>query len=519
MKQQLTQPMDINSAPQLLNLFGSPAFCFSRGGFLTGMNKIASDIFSLPACIETKIHFDDLFASSDPTILNNWSRCICLTFPVVVEGLEYVAQDGRLTLPLQAFFTNLSADAPGDGVVVLFSLVKNNSPGVLHTHRPSRKQTLFSHSTLLKMTKGLMLDFRNTLGIITGYSEMVRDSLPVDLLVKQDLNEVLGACNRGQKLLEKISMIGTEKKPFSIQVQSQRFLTEVFVTIKAALPKNIVFQAELVDCECYLQIDPLLFEQVLLGVCLSLSSMSEREKAEINIQCRLEKTVAPSTVNEDTTKETFSIAISSNLFMVRENVSQAMSSGIDHDIECLSEIEEALQVAAHLTKTFGGALILKNEGCEVSEITINLPVIKENSLKKPTYNRPPQGCGELILVVDDEPAVADITEKRLLKFGYKVEKRTNPIEALEFFKVNHENFSLVITDQVMPELPGLLFAEEVKKISPHIPILMITGYSSGITRKKCTEKGVEFLAMKPLDERELALIVARSLNNGKRGKP
>jgi DNA-binding NtrC family response regulator len=82
---------------------------------------------------------------------------------------------------------------------------------------------------------------------------------------------------------------------------------------------------------------------------------------------------------------------------------------------------------------------------------------------------------------------------------------------LEYFSSNFERFSLLIVDQAMPDLSGLEFAQEVKKIKPDIPIVMMTGYSSGITEKKCKKYGIKNLAMKPIDEKELAAIVASAL--------
>jgi DNA-binding response OmpR family regulator len=130
---------------------------------------------------------------------------------------------------------------------------------------------------------------------------------------------------------------------------------------------------------------------------------------------------------------------------------------------------------------------------------------------RPAYPGPPLGNGQYILIVDDEIQVADLTARRLEKHNYHVVKKTNSREALEYFASNSEQFSLMIIDQVIPDLEGLDLAREALKIKPDLPIIMMTGYSSGITEKKCNEHGVGYLAMKPIDEKELATIVAHAL--------
>jgi len=67
---------------------------------------------------------------------------------------------------------------------------------------------------------------------------------------------------------------------------------------------------------------------------------------------------------------------------------------------------------------------------------------------------------------------------------------------------------LLITDQIMPELTGLQLVQQAKVLREKLKVIMITGYASGLNDAVCKNYGISGLAMKPLDEGELAVMVA-----------
>lgn len=83
---------------------------------------------------------------------------------------------------------------------------------------------------------------------------------------------------------------------------------------------------------------------------------------------------------------------------------------------------------------------------------------------------------EAILVVDDEKFIRDELEELLKENGYQVTVAENGFQAIE--KVKVQDFQLVILDFMMPELNGFETLEGIRKIVPHIPAIMLTGYST-----------------------------------------
>ncbi|MCX5881116.1 MAG: response regulator, partial [Deltaproteobacteria bacterium] len=122
---------------------------------------------------------------------------------------------------------------------------------------------------------------------------------------------------------------------------------------------------------------------------------------------------------------------------------------------------------------------------------------------------------ERILVVDDEKAIIDIIKKNLSPLGYTVETRTSSLEALELFKATPDKFDLLITDMTMPQMTGDMLARELMKIRPDLPVILCTGFSENITKKKADTMGINAFLLKPLLKKEMAHKIRKVLDEAK----
>ena len=97
----------------------------------------------------------------------------------------------------------------------------------------------------------------------------------------------------------------------------------------------------------------------------------------------------------------------------------------------------------------------------------------------PVRPRPSQGKGELILVVDDEPQIRDITAAILSRHGYRVLIAADGTEAVAIFASRSNEISVLVTDLRMPNLDGAALASVVQHLNPTVKILAMSGLSSG----------------------------------------
>jgi YesN/AraC family two-component response regulator len=112
-----------------------------------------------------------------------------------------------------------------------------------------------------------------------------------------------------------------------------------------------------------------------------------------------------------------------------------------------------------------------------------------------------------ILIVDDEEETRLGLSKLLSIRGYKVLTASNGVEALEVLR--NQSASTIITDIKMPEMDGLTFLREVKKVSPAVNVVIITGYGEVETYLEAMNLGaIEFLH-KPIQFNDLEKILKK----------
>jgi two-component system cell cycle sensor histidine kinase/response regulator CckA len=125
----------------------------------------------------------------------------------------------------------------------------------------------------------------------------------------------------------------------------------------------------------------------------------------------------------------------------------------------------------------------------------------------------PRGAGELVLIVDDEANVRDLTSTTLAHHGYRVLTAGDGVEGLALFTTRQTDIGLVITDRHMPNLGGEALAYVLRRLNPKVPLLVISGLSSASegSGEKADDIGDGFL-LKPFKPDALLVAVHRLLH-------
>lgn len=124
----------------------------------------------------------------------------------------------------------------------------------------------------------------------------------------------------------------------------------------------------------------------------------------------------------------------------------------------------------------------------------------------------PQGKGERVLLVEDEPAVLAMTAESLQKLGYTVLSAATSADALAIASEYEDEIDLLITDVVMPELNGRRLAERIAVHRPHIKRIFMSGYPADIVSQRAVFSGDEHFLSKPFTLLQLAVAVRKALD-------
>lgn len=118
-----------------------------------------------------------------------------------------------------------------------------------------------------------------------------------------------------------------------------------------------------------------------------------------------------------------------------------------------------------------------------------------------------------ILVVEDDRTFNDLIATILRQNGYTVQGAENPPAAYDLLQ--SEQFDLVLSDIMMPQVDGYQFAQELRRTDPSIPILFITARDDIASKEKGFNSGIDDYMVKPINFNELLLRIKALLRRAK----
>ncbi len=114
---------------------------------------------------------------------------------------------------------------------------------------------------------------------------------------------------------------------------------------------------------------------------------------------------------------------------------------------------------------------------------------------------PVMGNEKTVLLIEDDPNIADLVKIHLADLGYALEHRSDGIQGLD--TALGENFALIILDLMLPELDGFEVCKKIREQDKQIPILMLTSKTEEMDKVLGLELGADDYLTKPFSIREL----------------
>jgi two-component system, cell cycle sensor histidine kinase and response regulator CckA len=129
--------------------------------------------------------------------------------------------------------------------------------------------------------------------------------------------------------------------------------------------------------------------------------------------------------------------------------------------------------------------------------------------------RLPMGGGELVMVVDDESSIVDITRQMLESFGYRVITAGDGAQAIGLYARQSEEVAVVITDMMMPTMDGPMLMAALRRIHPGVKIIAVSGLSANSHTNGGTGSEADYFLTKPYTAEDLLVLLRKALT----GKP
>jgi two-component system, cell cycle sensor histidine kinase and response regulator CckA len=156
-----------------------------------------------------------------------------------------------------------------------------------------------------------------------------------------------------------------------------------------------------------------------------------------------------------------------------------------------------------ITQAHGHVQIASDSGIGTA-FTILLPATSQPAGEISPWPRAAEGgSGETVLVVEDEFALREATRRILARQGYQVITAANGRDAVAVATSHPGGIDLLVTDTIMPEMPGKEAADRIRALCPSVKVLFMSGYTEGILSDHgVLETGIN-LIQKPFTEKSL----------------
>ena len=167
-----------------------------------------------------------------------------------------------------------------------------------------------------------------------------------------------------------------------------------------------------------------------------------------------------------------------------------------------------LAIVYGIVQRHGGTISIESETGKGTLVVIRLPLWKlEGGEPLPVSAAPSRPLR--VLLVEDEPQVCDIEAEYLRGDGHFVETAPNGRQGLKQFGGGH--FDVVVADRAMPEMNGDQMTEAIKQISPHTPVVLVTGFADMPTDGIGGKSLPDLIMRKPITQTGLRQAIARVL--------
>jgi CheY-like chemotaxis protein len=170
-----------------------------------------------------------------------------------------------------------------------------------------------------------------------------------------------------------------------------------------------------------------------------------------------------------------------------------------------------LSVVYGIVKRHGGSIEVDTAPGEGSTFVLDLPAAPEHEpVPAEEAATSPRGARRgRILVIDDEPEIAQILEEVLSGEGHAVTTAQSGARGIELASL--EPYDLVITDLGMPDVSGWEVVRRIRSHSPDLPVVLVTGWGATLDEDETRQAGVAEVVGKPFDIQQVLRTTARIL--------
>jgi len=361
---------------------------------------------------------------------------------------------------------------------------------------------------------GIAHDFNNILAGILGHVQLVDSDLPANHPSRTNLRQVIAACERAVTLVHQILSFSRQTPGERRRVSVGKIAREALSLLRAALPSTISIKCEVEAAVDIVEADPTQLHQVFMNLGANAGHALGSQAGELTIKIASFQAggMRPGLTNPPPAGEYLCIEVRDTGCGMSHEVMERIFDPFFSTKPVNEGTGLGLAVVHGIVTDHGGTIQVESEPGKGTVFRILLPAAASSTASSASHHALPLRGSERVLLVDDEELVLGALSQGLERLGYTVTVESSSLAALDRFKKAPGAFDLVITDQTMPQMPGLELSKAIHAVRPAIPIIIITGFSPQLNGKSAQSLGVAGILGKPIDFGELSTLMRTELN-------
>ncbi len=332
--------------------------------------------------------------------------------------------------------------------------------------------------TIGRFAGGIAHDFNNILSAIINYGYMLRDK-QVNEEQRHNVKQILDSADRAARLTADLLAFSRKQVLISCPIKINEIIKRVEKLVSRIIGEHIDIKTMLTDENLTISADSAQIEQVLMNLATNARDAMpeggtltiETSKVEID-----KDYIAGLGYGEP--GEYVLISVTDTGVGMDEKTRERIFEPFYTTKDVGKGTGLGLSIIYGIIKQHNGYINVYSEPGMGTTIKIYLPVTGEKVKEEasPVPETITKGT-ETILLAEDDEKLRIVTKKILESSGYKVIEAVDGEDAVEKFKENKEKIQLLIFDSVMPKKSGKKAYEVIRKTSPDIRVLFISGYT------------------------------------------
>ena len=370
-----------------------------------------------------------------------------------------------------------------------------------------RAQRLESLGTL---ASGIAHDLNNILTPILAVAQLLPLRLPnIDDRTQNLLAILESSARRGADLISQILSFAQGIEGKHVTIQPHHLLVDIQKIVEQTLPKSIEIRRYVPADLWLISGDLTQLHQVLMNLCVNARDAMPQGGTLSIKATNLSIDPACARIPLDAQAGNY---VKMTVSDTGTGITPQLLDRIFDPFFTTKEIGKGtglgLSAVIGIIKSHGGFLDVQTQVDVGTQFHVYLPA--SNIPIQPLQDEAqlPSGQQQVILVVDDEQAIVELTKTTLEAYNYRVLTANNGAEAIAIYAQHRDTIDVVLIDMMMPVMNGLTTVTAIQQLSPHLPIVAMSGINSIEAVAQAKRFGCQYFLAKPYTNRDLLQILA-----------